>query len=175
MDKPEIIKIIRTLSANYRNWPEEDKTEDIVLLWTSMLEDIPGDVGQAAAKIHMSRSPYPPTIADIREAAARIMNPVQMDAMEAWGKVVIAIRKYGMYRQEDAMQSLPEDIRDMVRRFTWRELCLSEQPDIIRAQWRMAWDSQTKYRREWGVLPEAVRHLIESPGLVKRLGDGTNG
>jgi len=49
---------------------------------------------------------------------------------------------------------------------------LSEQPDVIRAQWRMAWESHSKQVREHGVLPAAVRGIIESSGVIKRLEGG---
>jgi hypothetical protein len=59
------------------------------------------------------------------------------------------------------MASLPPDVADMVRRFSWRELCLSEQPDVLRAQWRMAWENKLKNDREFGVLPPDVKALAE--------------
>lgn len=172
MNRAEIIQLIGLLSMNYRGWPEEGKEEDTAALWLNMLSDIPFEYGQAAVKIHISRSVFPPTIADIRDAAAKIMQPHQMDAITSWGHVVDAVRKYGMYRQDEAMKALPTEVADMVRRFTWRELCLSEQPDVIRAQWRMAWDAQAKQVKEHGVLSPDIRQLLESKGLIRRLEDG---
>jgi len=175
LNRAEVIKLIRVLSANYRNWPADGKEEDTVLLWESMLADITFDVGQAAVKAHLSRSVYPPTIADIRDAAAMIESPHVMDAIEAWDLIGRAIRKYGYYRQEEAMASLPEDVAEMARRFTWSELCHSENVDTLRAQFRMAWDAQAKRIRDHGVMPRDIRELIESSGIIKRIGGGDGG
>src|SRR5690606_6754440 len=98
MNRKEIIKLIRVLSANYRGWPEEGKEADTVQLWESMLADMPYEIGKAAVKAHISRSVYPPTIADIREAAMNLTNN-HISAMESWGMVVDAIRKYGYYNE----------------------------------------------------------------------------
>lgn len=169
MRKTKIIKLISLCSANYRNWPEEDKEEATIELWESMLGDLSFEVGQAAVKAHMSKSVFPPTIADIRDAAAMITSPPQMDAIVAWDLIGQAIRKYGFYRGDEAMASLPHPVADMARRFTWRELCLSENIDTLRAQFRMAWDAQNKRQQQERILPPDVMQLIESSNVIKRL------
>lgn len=172
MNKPEIIKLIRVLSANYRNWPADGKEEDTVLLWQSMLSDIDEPVARAAVKYHLSRSVYPPTIADIRNAVSVITSPNTMDAIEAWDLIGEAIRKYGFYRETEAMASLPENVADMARRFKWRELCLNENVDTLRAQFRMAWETMEKRRKEERAMLPEIREMIESGGAIKRLGGG---
>lgn len=159
MNRKEVIKLIRVLSANYRGWPEEGKEADTVQLWESMLADMPYEIGKAAVKTHISRSVYPPTIADIREAAMNLTT-THMSAIESWSLVTNAIKKYGFYNEQKAMESLPEDVAEMAKRFSWRELCLSEQPDVLRAQWRKAWEAKVKDEREFGVLPQDVKVLI---------------
>lgn len=170
MNRSEIIKLIRVLSANYRNWPAEGKEKDTVMLWESMLSDMSYEIGQAAVKVHMSRSVYPPTIADIRDAATMLTSPRRIDAIEAWGMIGKAIRKYGVYRQEEAVASLPDEVALMVERFTWRELCLNENVDTLRAQFRMAWETMEKRRTEERKLLPELLHMIESSRTVKRLG-----
>lgn len=169
MNRAEVIKLITILSINYRNWPGEDKEEDTVLLWESMLADMSFEIGQAAVKMHISRSVYPPTIADIRDAAATITAPKTIEAIEAWDMITDAIRKYGFYRETEAMESLPEDVAQMAKRFGWRELCLSENVDTLRAQFRMAWETQAKRQREDRLIPHEVKALIESSGIIRRL------
>lgn len=175
MNRQDVLKLITICSANYRNWPEKGKEVATVDLWTMMLGDIPLETAKAAIKAHMSRSVYPPTVADIRDAAAMIENPPVMDAIQAWDLIGQAIRKYGYYRQEEAMASLPDDVAEMVRRFTWSELCHSENVDTLRAQFRMAWEAQAKRIKEHGVMPREVRELIESSGIIKRIGGGEGG
>lgn len=169
MEKPDIIRLVRIVSANYRNWPEEGKEEDVVTLWEMMLSDIPIFVAKNAIKFHMSKSVYPPTVADIREAAASVSQPRTIDAIVAWSMITTAIRKFGYYRQEEGMASLPADVAQMARRFTWNELCLSENIDTLRAQFRMAWETQSKRKHEQNILPDEIVAMIEGSGLIKRI------
>ena len=172
MQKHEIVKLIALCSANYRDWPEDGKENAVVELWETMLSDIPFAVGLAAVKIHMSRSVFPPTVADIRNAAAQLTQPRIMDAIEAWDLIVEAIRKYGYYREEEALASLPDDVAEMARRFKWRELCLSENVDTLRAQFRMAWETKSKRRQEESLFPNDIVALMESAQTVKQLKSG---
>ena len=59
------------------------------------------------------------------------------------------------------MEFLPDDVRVMVKRFSWNELCHSENVDTIRAQFRMAWETQSKRENEMRQLPQQIRGLIE--------------
>lgn len=169
MDQADIIKLVRICSANYKNWPEDGKEEDTVMLWEMMLSDMPLDIGKQAVQYHISKSVYPPTIADIREAAAKLANPRKLDWIEAWDLIGQAIRKYGFYRETDAVASLPGDVAQMVRRFTWRELCLNENIDTLRAQFRMAWETQSKRLNEQNILPDEIAAMIEGTDVIKRL------
>jgi hypothetical protein len=165
----DIIKLIGICSANYRNWPEEGKEEHMIELWEMMLSDLPLDVAKRAVQYHISKSVFPPTIADIREAAAKIANPRKLEWIEAWDLIGQAIRKYGYYRETDAIATLPGDVAQMVKRFTWRELCLNENIDTLRAQFRMAWETQTKRLNEQNILPEELVAMIEGQDVIKRL------
>ena len=169
MNNSDIIKLIRILSANYKNWPQEGKEEDTVALWDMMLSDIPLEVAKKAVQMHISKSVYPPTVADIREAAAKISKPRTLDAIEAWDMICTAIRKYGFYREEEGINSLPDDVATMAKRFTWRELCLNDNIDTLRAQFRMAWETQSKRLHEQHILPAELVDMIETSGVIKRL------
>lgn len=163
MNKVEITMLIEILSANYRNWPEQGKESATVTLWEMMLGDLPIEVAKTAVQIHMSRSVYPPTVADIREAASRAVEGRTMDAMEAWETITGAIRRYGLYREPEALASLPDEVSKMAKRFGWRELCTNENPDTLRAQFRMAWETNAKRSKDKAIL---------SPALVERLEGG---
>lgn len=169
MKQADIIKLIGICSANYRNWPEVGKEEHMIELWEMMLSDLPLDLAKRAIQMHISKSVFPPTIADIREVAARIANPRKLDFIEAWDLIGQAIRKYGFYREPDALASLPDEVAQMARRFTWRELCLNENIDTLRAQFRMAWETQSKRLNEQNILPDELVAMIEGTNVVKRL------
>jgi hypothetical protein len=160
MNRKEIMNLMSIATANFPTMQERDMKPTAVL-WEESLSDIPYDVAKKSLIKVLSTSKFFPTLAEIREASVQLTQPRSMDAIEAWGLIVQAIKKYGMYDQVKAMESLPPEVEEMVRRFTWRELCLNENPDTLRAQFRMAWETYGKRKKEMSVLPSDVRQMIE--------------
>lgn len=168
MNRKEIINLLALATANFPSYQERDM-QPTAVLWEKALADIPYQVAEQALLKVLATSKFFPTIADIRDAIAAITQPRSLDWSEAWSLIVQAIRKYGHYREKDGLESLPPDVRDMAKRFTWRELCLNEQPDILRAQFRMAWETQSKRIREMNALPTQLREMIESTANSMKL------
>ncbi|MEH7355099.1 replicative helicase loader/inhibitor [Neobacillus drentensis] len=160
MNRKEIINLLGIATANFPNLQQKEM-KPTAILWEKALADIPYEVAEKAVIKVLSTSKFFPTIAEIRDATAQITQPRTLDAIEAWGMIVQAIRKYGYYNQGAALQSLPEDVAEMVKRFTWRELCLSENVETLRAQFRMAWETQSKRTNELKALPTEIRLLLE--------------
>ena len=160
MNRKEIINLLGIATANFPNLQQKEM-KPTAILWEKALADIPYEVAEKAVIKVLSTSKFFPTIAEIRDATAQITQPRTLDAIEAWGMIVQAIRKYGYYNQGAALQSLPEDVAEMVKRFTWRELCLSENVETLRAQFRMAWETQSKRKNELKALPTEIRLLLE--------------
>jgi hypothetical protein len=161
MTRQEIVQLLSIATANFPSTQKQDMKATLIL-WEKALADIPYAVAENAVIKVLSTSKYFPTIAEIRESATQLTQPRKMDAMEAWEQIVLAIRKHGLYDQEKAMQSLSPDVRAMAKRFTWRELCLNENPDTLRAQFRMAWETESKRHRETASLPPQVKHMLDS-------------
>jgi len=174
MNKKEIINLLGIATANFPNMQERDMKPTAVL-WEKALADIPYEVAEKALIKVLSTSKFFPTVSEIREAAVDLTRPRKMDAIEAWELIVQAVRKYGFYREEEALNSLPDDVAEMARRFTWRELCLNENPDTLRAQFRMAWETQSKRENELRALPQDIRETIYSlaDGMKMIGGDST--
>lgn len=171
MNRKEIINLIGIATANFPNLQQKEM-KPTAILWEKALSDISYDIAEKALIKVLSTSKFFPTVADIRDATAQITQPRTLDAMEAWGLIGEAIRKFGFYRQKEAMESLPSDVADMVKRFTWRELCLSESPDTLRAQFRMAWDTHSKRKNEMKAIPQDIRHMIEDTTKGMKLLEG---
>lgn len=159
MNRKEIINLLGIATANFPNLQQKEM-KPTAILWEKSLADIPYDIAESAVIKVLSTSKFFPTIADIREATAQITQPRTIDAMEAWGLILEAIRKHGYYNEGNAMRSLPDDVAQMAKRFTWRELCLSEHPDTLRAQFRMAWETQSKRTNELKSLPPDIRMML---------------
>lgn len=165
MDKQEIKKLIGYATANFPNMQEKDMRPTAVL-WEKMLSDIPYPLAEKALQKVLSTAKFFPTIADIREAAVAISQPLPMTAAEAWGQVMDAINKFGSYRAREAMEWLSPEVSAMVKRFGFVDICRSEQIDVIRGQFIKLWESQSKREKEMSALPAPIRELVS--GIAER-------
>ncbi|MGF7429603.1 replicative helicase loader/inhibitor [Thermoanaerobacterium thermosaccharolyticum] len=160
MTKKEVIQILGVLSAAYSNMSINEKTVDI---WAELLKDIPFEIAKVVAKKHILENIYPPSIADIRHNVFEIMTPKteQLTAAEAWGEVMSAIRKYGYYREAEALASMSEKTKNVVQFIGWRDICLSEQLDVIRGQFRMMYEQLEERQRKEALLPIDLKNEIQ--------------
>ncbi len=168
MTKQEIGALLALATANFPSMQEKDM-RPTANLWSEMLSDIPFDIAKAALIKVLATARFWPTVAEIREAAAEIINPQLPSPIEAWGEVVQAIKIYGLYRQEEGLNSLSPITKRVVQNIGWREICLCEQPDIIRGQFRMAYEQYAKREKEEAVLPAEVKQLAGDRNKVLRL------
>lgn len=83
--------------------------------WAEMLEDIPFEHAKAAIKASVATSPFPPSIAEIRDYATRLNGQRRMTAEEAWGQACEVIKTYGTQTvlKEGATEKAPE-YKDLV-------------------------------------------------------------
>lgn len=148
MKRAEIIKLVGVCSINYRNWPEEGKEDAVISLWSKMLEDTEYFIAEAAVEKYIAESVYPPTIADIRSKIADLTIIKGKTAIEGWDEVKRAIRKYGWYREEDAMRSLSEITHKVVEAIGFKTLCMSENEMADRAHFLKVYDTLAARERE---------------------------
>jgi hypothetical protein len=166
MTKSEIKVLIQWATANFPNMQERDM-RPTAALWEKMLADMPYEVAEKALMKVLATAKFFPTVAEIRAAAVEITQPAMPTAAEAWGEVVQAIRRYGYYQEADAMASLSPAVAQVVSFIGWRNICASDEPEIIRAQFRKAYETQSSREKEMAQIPSDVRQLISS--VVKAL------
>lgn len=151
-------------------YSNEFDVDNAVNVWQEMLQDIGLDLAKAAVHIHISTSPFPPTISDIRKHAISAVHK-SISADEAWGQVKRAISKYGSYREEDALNSMNESVAKLVRRFGFKDLCMSENIMADRAHFLKLWEASSKYEKEQALIPKSVkdrlRIMTENIGLIE--------
>lgn len=137
MTKGEVAKLLVVLAASYPKFEVDDVK---VQVWYEMLGDLDYDVANIAIKKIIMLNTFPPAIAEVRKAAIEISSPRGLTAAEAWGEVIRAIRDYGYYREKEAMASMSPITAQVVRYLGWREICLSEEPEILRAHFLKMYD-----------------------------------
>jgi hypothetical protein len=131
-------------------------------LWYQMLQDIPYDVAVAALKKWVSLNKWSPSVADIRELSVGVKGVTVNEWEEEWDKVTDAIAKYGYYRTEEALETLPELTRTIVKRLGFRNLCMSENISIERANFRDIYNREAEKVKQQNVLSESLKSEILS-------------
>ena len=103
-------------------------------------------------------------IQEIREITAELVNGKAPDWGEGWADVQKAIRRYGWCREKEALDSLSPASRQAAERIGWRDICNSENPETLRAQFRQIYQAETQRQHKDACLPESVKKLIAGIG-----------
>jgi len=171
MTKTETVKLLAIANAAFPNMQISEATAS---LWNDMLGDLNFQVALAALKKLIYESPYPPTIADIWRKAVEITSPAsQVTAVEAWGEVLRAIKLYGYYKPIEALNSLSPLTRKVVQQIGWQEICMSEEPDVIRGQFRMMYEQMADRQKQDLLIPDQLKKQIQAI-VTKAISDGAD-
>ena len=160
MNKKEFATFTMALKTYY---PRENllPNEQAMELWFSQLQDIPFEVAQAGLQKWVATNKWSPSIADIREMYASITQGELPDWGDAWDEVQRAIRYFGHYREDEAMESLSPLTQKVVRRMGFKNICISETPMNERANFRMIYESLAEKEKKNAQIPAQLKNLIE--------------
>lgn len=166
MNKKEFATIVAFLEGVYKDFHISGNKVSMEM-WFECLRDLDYSATQAGLKKHIMTSKWQPTIAEIRKSVADITNPAILSNTEAWGEVTKAIKKFGSWDQDRALNSLSTHTRTTVESFGWDRLCGAENVDVVRGQFLKMYDSFTIREKEKALLPEDFKVLIEN--TVRRI------
>lgn len=164
MTREETKTILATMATTYPKNLMPEITDLTVNVWFQLLQDIPYQKVQAATAAWLASNRYPPTIADIREMVLVKSLESSMDtAEEAWGKVQIAVRRYGWTEEERAKEALGEMIWKTVGSFGWKYWCQMpiEDESTYFAQFRNAFNVAKKRGAETVQIPAQIREKLD--------------
>ena len=161
MEREEFKLIVKGMKAVYAQ-PTFIADADAFDMWYGLLKDLPYGAVSVAARSHMARSPYPPTIADLRGICLEYSNP-EVSVDDAWGMVLKAVRTYGYMREAEALESFPEPCRSVVKNIGWQNICQSENLVAERAFFRDSYGAKAVAGKKEKALP------AELQGQRKRL------
>ena len=128
MNKAETVKLVTVISAMFPRDTKFAQADQLMIdMWQKMLADIPYDAAEKAVTATVSTSPFPPSIAEIRDYATRLTGPRRMTAEEAWGHACDVMRNYGtrVVLKEGATEKPPEYTDVTVERHVYR--CVAPQ------------------------------------------------
>lgn len=158
--KVEVVKLLTIIAAMY---PKFEVNNFKIELWFDMIGDLSFQVAQMAVKKVMLTSEFPPTVAQIRKAAADITSSKDgiLDAGKAWGEVQRAISRYGYRQSEKAFESMSPITRKVVKQISWKEICCCEELGVIRGQFMKMFETIKTRTEEEKLLPANFKNQIE--------------
>lgn len=176
MDRREFANFAMALRTYY---PKEQilPNDQAMELWFRELQDIPFNVAEAALRKWVSTQKWSPSIAEIREMTANVVNGDQLTWAESWRKLKMAVGKYGLARQKEAMESFDPITRKCVERFGYRDFCMSDERNEMadRAHYQRIFETvanREKVNQQMALpLQEAIAQIQQSNGLL-RIGEG---
>jgi hypothetical protein len=138
--------------------PSPERTQ----VYWDMLNDLPFDVAMTAGRkvIATLENPFLPMPAVFRGMALQVTGQTIPSAPDAYAEVLRAIRNFGSYRETEALASLKPMTQKAVRAIGWKDLCLSEEPDVIRGQFRMAYEALEKRESMDLRTPQSLKEII---------------
>ena len=164
---------LQTYFPRYKMLPNAESME----LWYTALKDLDYGLLSTALAKWVTTEKWPPSIAELREMCSEVTEGKLPDWGDGWCEVTAAIRRYGWQRQEKAMAAMSPTTRETVKRIGWMELCSSENPETIRAQFRQIYETVSKRAVEDRKIPAELRATINQLQLgfeqQKQIGGGT--
>ena len=138
------------------------QSDEEMELWFEMLKDIDYRAASTSIKRWVSLNKWCPTIADIREMSTEVKGLKVNEWEEEWDKVIDAVHRYGYTRPEEALNSLPEMTRNIVKRLGYKTICMSENISIERANFRDVYNREADKQREQNILSKDLKSEILS-------------
>lgn len=133
-------------------------------LWFRELEDIPYKVAEASLRKWVATNKWSPSIAEIRELTTTIQYGEQLTWGEAWEKALNAVRRYGSYNKQEALDSLDPLTRKCVENIGYLDLCMSENIMVERAHFQKIFEIYSKREQTDKRLPN---NLLEAINMAR--------
>ena len=166
MTRQEALTVMAMLKTAYPTFYKDLSKEDInaaVNLWATMFSEESIQVVTEAIKALMCTLKYPPTIADVKEKIAMITQPPIMTEMEAWDMVRRAI---SYYHANEAFANLPPILQKIVgspnQLREWALMNVETVNSVIQSNFMRSYKAKVAQEKEYAMLPESTRQLIQS-------------
>lgn len=167
MKESEVGELLTVIAAAYPKFPSINRT--MLKTWYEMFKDVDYKVAQVAIKKIILENTFPPSIAELRQAIVDITTPVneKLNAGEAWGEVTKALRNFGYARENEALSSMSPKTRKVAEFIGWQNICMSENLDVLRGQFRMMYETLETREKQDKLLPAEMKQMIK--GLSEKL------
>lgn len=159
MTREEFNNVVKAL-RNY--YPKETilPTREAMEFWYNALQDLEYKRLSIAISKWVTLHEWSPSIAGLREMYACTTNRELPDYGEAWGEVLRTISTYGMYKEDEALNSMSELTKAAVQRLGFRNICQSENIVSDRAQFKAIYEQLAARQKQDAQVPEIVKLTI---------------
>ena len=177
MTRDEFKVLVKGMKAIYSQ-PTFIPDQDAFNMWYALIGDLPYDVCNVSIQKYMLTNKFPPTVAEIREMAAEVVNGDPLTWGESWERALNAVRRFGSYNQLQALESLDPLTRKCVDSIGYMQLCMSENIMVERAHFQKIFDVYQRREQTEKQMPlqlkEAISHLqLKSIDGQLKLGEST--
>lgn len=173
----EVTKVLALMSVYYPNFkfkPTSQNEPGTAKAYAMLLQDIPVDVLQAAAKSLITTNTFFPSLAELRQCALDIMlnKNGTPTAIEAWEEAVKECNRCGDYWRYQEGKKYPEYshplIESCVKAIGYAQILETENIDIVRAHFLKAYESlRQRHDIEQRMLPDVKK--VEQKCLTDRI------
>lgn len=170
MTRKEFTECMAVLTTVYQG----NVTPELLDAYFAILGDNDPELMKLAVKKVLREHVYPtlPKPAVIQQAINSLRNYNQLNEAEAWALVLKLVEKHGYASKEQALEKMPELTKRTVEAMGWRELCLTTQPEIVRAQFLRIYQINQKRTQDTAQLAQllelkAVDGFQSLPELMK--------
>ncbi len=165
MERNDVQDLLAMIQGTYPNFNPADKTA-AVNAWTMALEEYGRDEVALAFKLYMksNTSGFAPTPGQIIDKIHSMIQPEQLNEMEAWALVAKALRNGGYHALEE-YEKLPSAVQKAVGTHEQlRNWALDEyfNEENAKKSFIFAYRTEAKREEELAKMPSDVRRLIES-------------
>lgn len=165
MNKEQFIKGLKYLGIAYN----KEFTEEQATVWYDFFKDEDFNNFRNAVKRIIPKKQFMPSIAELKSEITLLKNPVlQIDTDEAWDKAITTIRRYGRYRQDEAMAAMPDEhTRDVIRQIGFERICNSQNIEWERKLFKELFGNKKDNYEEALLLSEPQMTLSEIARIAK--------
>lgn len=164
VDRDKFKVLVKGMKAVYTHQsfiPDQDAFN----VWYSLLNDLSYEDLNAAIQKHMMTNPHPPTIADIRGAAAQLSScSSEMSELKAWDMVRKAMRNSN-YHAEEEFEKLPDTVQAAVGNPAnlreWASMPTETVESVEQSHFLRAYRVAVDRKREVAKLAPEIKKLYE--------------
>ncbi len=199
MNREETLAIMSVLKAAYPAYYKglnRNDAESVVNLWTEMFCEESAQVVAVAVKAHIAsdNKGFPPHIGAIKDAIAKLKQPDQMTALEAWEHVRHAMRGASMSPSsctyiggvtdgkttaERNFEKMPELVQRIVgnpgQLAQWADMDAEVVNSVISSNFQRSFNARAAHERELLTLPSDVRNAMQQIASGMRMPELTEG